>query len=181
MKVRSFEYQNKDTPLLKKDAIFRILFALLFFIVFVWQIIFIFRDYSLHTLTTLKAAVGTIVLIVSILFDLVAFAYAYRAVDTLSKIKLHGHAVRMVTIFSDNKKGSFVRMYDKLTKLIALVMGLALVSGLTYAILEYFYYSSISFYLPILFFIAVSGFNTVYHVTTEIKVMKEVQSYNNIY
>lgn len=180
MRVRRFEYQSKDTPLLKKDIIFRMLFVLLFTIAFIWQIVFMFRDYATHNLTTTHGIVGSCVLIISLLFDIVAFVYAYRSINILQKIKIHGHAVKMITVLSDNRKGSFLKLYNLITKLIAIVMSLALVSGLTYGILEYVYYSTISFYLPILFFVAVSGFNTVYHVTAEIRTIKEVQEYYSV-
>ncbi len=177
MKLEKFEYRNKDVPIIKKDTAFRMLFVGLFLLVFIWQLAFMIRDFSLGTLTTIKSIVAVIVLIVSLVFILVAFSYAYRSISILSDIKHYGKSVKTLTVLSDNRRGSFVRMYSLLTKFITLIMVLALLSGLTYGILEYSYFHTISFYLPIMFFVAVSGLNSVYHISTEIKVMQEVEKY----
>ena len=181
MKTKRFEYHNKNVPMLKKEIAFRLLFTLLFFVTFIWQFAFILREYSLGTLTTLKSVVSIIVLIVTLVFTIVTLVYAYRCINVMSSIKLHGKAVRFITILSDNKKGSFLKLYSLMNRFITLVMALALVSGITYSILELIYYSSISFYIPILFFVAISGFNSVYHIKAEIQTIKEVQEYNSIY
>ncbi len=177
MKLETFEYHNKDVPMLKKDMAFRILFVGLFFIVFLWQLLFMIRDFSLGTLTTIKSIVAVVVLLVSFMFMLVAFVYAYRSINIVNDVKHHGKSVKTLTVLSDNKRGSFIRMYSLLTRFITLIMVLALLSGLTYGILEYVYYKTISFYLPIMFFVAASGLNSVYHIHAEIKLMNDVQKY----
>ncbi len=181
MTTRRYEYHNKDIPMIKKDIVFRFIFLALFAFAFAWQFAFILRDFSLNTLTQTKTLVGIIALLMCLLFVLVALTYAYRGINIINSIKHHGKSVKNVTVVSDTKKGSFVKMYSHLTRFITLIMALALVSGLTYGILEYIYYSTISFYLPIMLLVTTAGLNSVYHITTEIKIMKEVQEYNSIY
>lgn len=181
MKFKKLEYQHKDMPLLKKDTIFRLVFMSLFLIIFVWQLISMFFNYFQNSLSMTMMIVSVIVLLVSLILTLTALIYAFRDINIINQIRHQGKAVRTISVISNNKKGSFLKMYNYLSKFIAFVMFLVLVCGVTYSVLELVYYSSITFYMPILILFAISGFNSVYHIKMEMKTIDDVQEYNALY
>ena len=107
--------------------------------------------------------------------------YAFRSINIINSIKRKGKAVRVVTTLRNNDKGSFIKLYSIITQIIAVVVLLVLVSALTYSILELVYYSSVSFYMPVLFLFAFSGFNSVYHINAEIDLIQNVKEFSSIY
>lgn len=181
MRAKRFEYRHKDIPFLKKDIAFRIVFTFLFFAIFLWQLIIMFYNHSQGTLTNVMLIVSIFVLVGSLIFTLTAMLYAFRSINIINSIKRKGKAVRVVTTLRNNDKGSFIKLYSIITQIIAVVVLLVLVSALTYSILELVYYSSVSFYMPVLFLFAFSGFNSVYHINAEIDLIQNVKEFSSIY
>ncbi len=181
MKFKKLEYQHKDLPFLKKDTGYRILFMSLFFLIFIWQLISMFSYYLSDSLSTTMLIVSIFVMLTSLILTFTALIYAFRNLNIMNQIRHSGKSVRTISIISDNKKGSFLKMFNLLTKFIGFVMLLVLVCGLTYSILEIIYYSSITFYMPVLFLFAISGFNSIYHIKAEMNTIQNVNEYNAIY
>lgn len=181
MKTERFEFQNKDIPMLKKDIFFRMFFMSLFVFVFVWQFVLFILHYMRDDLSKLNLIVTIIILIVSLLFAVISLAYAIRSLAIIQKIRLHGSAVKQITIISNAKSNSFLRLYSIITQLIAFVMIVILASAITYSILQYVYFTTQSYYLPILFFVSFAGFNSVYHIKEEIKTIQNVREFKNFF
>lgn len=181
MKAQRFEYQNKDVPMLKKEVFFRMLFMLLFVAIFVWQFVLFVFSYIHGNLTTIKLLAAIAVLIVALLFAMVSFIYGLRCLNIIQKIALHGNAVRTITIISSARKSSFLRLYLIVTQLIAIAMIVVMACTITYSVLQYVYFTTVSYYLPILFLVAFSGFNSVYHIKQEIKTIQNVNEFNSMF
>ncbi len=181
MKFKKLEYQHKDLPILKKDMIFRIIFMSLFLAIFIWQLISMFFNYFHDSLSNTMLIVSVFVMLISLILALTALIYAFRDINIINEVRHQGKAVRTISVISNNKKGSFLKMYNYLSKFIAFVMMLVLVCGVTYSVLELVYFSSITFYMPILILFAISGFNSVYHIKMEMNTISSVQEYNALY
>ncbi len=181
MRTKRYEYQHKDIPMLKKDFAFRIFFMCLFIFVFVWQFILFVVSYRRNDLSTIKLAESIIVMFVTLVFASISISYAFKDIGIMQRIKLHGVAVKNIIILSGVKKNSFLKIYYIISQIIAFAMIVVLVSAITYAILQYVYFTTFSFYLPILFFVSFSGFNSVYHIRYEIKTIQNVKAFNSYF
>ncbi len=181
MKFKKLEYQHKDLPILKKDMIFRIIFMSLFLAIFIWQLISMFFNYFHDSLSNTMLIVSVFVMLISLILALTALIYAFRDINIINEVRHQGKAVRTISVISNNKKGSFLKMFNYLSKFIAFAMMLVLVCGITYSVLELVYFSSITFYMPILILFAISGFNSVYHIKMEMNTISSVQEYNALY
>ncbi len=179
---KTYEFTNRNVPILKKDIVMRILFAFLFLVTFVWQFVLLVVRYTASDLTGIMMGIGIFTMVVSLFMGIVASLYAYRSIVTISNVKKRGSMKRRINLLSKStKKSSFITMYSVLCKVLAVIMLMVLASGVTYAILELIFNSTHSFYLPILLLVTTSGFNSVYHLQYEIRTINEVQEYNSIY
>ena len=104
-----------------------------------------------------------------------------KSLVAMKEIKNQGRSVNSVKLLVKSDKNSFIKLYSILSIVLALVMLFVAVCGITYLILQLIYLKTYSFYLPILFFITVCGFNSVYHIRYEITTMKDVEKYNSRY
>lgn len=182
MQTKRFEYHYKDVPSLKKDCSIRILFAVLFFAVFIWQSIMCFFQFSNENeITSLSIASTIFVMILSLLMGLISLLFAFRLINSLNNIRRKGKSVQPMTTIFGIDKTSYARLYYIVNFLIVIAMIAVLSCGITMFVLEIIYYSKVSYYLPILFVIALCGFNSVYHINEEIKTVKNVQEFNSIY
>lgn len=181
MNSKRFEYHTKDIPFLKKDLILRFVFALLFFVIFVWQFIAMVVAYNNQTIHTGMIILGVITLILSLFMAVMSFIYGYKSMMVMSEIKKRGKAVRNVSIIGSVRNKSFIRMYFTLTKVLAVVMAMLFIAGLTYTILQLVFYGTVPFYLPMLLWLTLSGFNSTYHVNNEIKTLEQVQEFNRAF
>ena len=181
MGKKRFEYQHKDKPALKKDIAFRLMFAVLFLGVFVWQIIDLVLVKKNGNATALNIVIGAIVLFFALMFILVAILYAIHDINTLRQINKNGKSIRVVTVFNVKSKTSIVKLYSAVTKIIAIVMLLLFCSACTYSVLQFVHYSTIPYYLPALLLLCLSGFNAVFHINAQIDLMKNVYEYHSVY
>lgn len=181
MTMERFEYQHKDLPMLKRDIIFRFIFVFLFSAIFIWQLVLLLTNYVRSTLSPMKTIVAVILLVVSLMFAVISFTYAFKSLNIIQRVILHGTAVRHISIISNAKKDSFLRMYSLAMQLITLAMVVILCCTVTYNILEYVYFTTISFYLPVLLFVCIAGFNSVYHIKDEIKTIQNVREFSSIF
>ncbi len=181
MRAKKFEYHHKDIPVLKRDIAMRITFTIIFFAIFIWQFISLLVTYTYDTLTTPMILASAIVMVSMLTMCAISFSYAFKSVNIISDVKRRGRAVRSVSLMFGIKKNSFVKIYSILTQLIALVMVVLMTSAITYSILQYIYYSTMSYYIPILVAISICGFNSVYHISFEIERIKTVELFNAIY
>lgn len=181
MNLKKFEYQNKDVPFLKKDVIFRILFAVLFVAVFVWQIVSLFLQYSKSSLNVAMIISTIIVLLTSLLFALLSILYALKDLRIVSVVNKRGRSIDTVSIMFNTEKKGFLNLYKIINEVLAVLSLLVLIFSLTYSVLEFYYFSAVSYYMPVLLLIVVSGFNASYHLNTEIATIQTVQEFNKIY
>jgi len=181
MNSKLFEYSTKDRPFLKQDIRMRITFLSLFVLTFAWQFISIIVAGVKETLTNTQLFVGIFSCLIMLLFGLICLMYLNKSTTTVRKIKKDGKAVSSVMLLMKTDKKSFVWFYNILSKVLAVIMAMVAICAVTYLILEIIYYTTYSFYMPILFFITICGFNSVYHIQYEIKTMKDVEKHNNAY
>lgn len=177
-----YEFTHKNIPYLKKDIVFRVIYGIAFLLMFIWQFVLLVINYTNGSLSNLMMGVAIFTLVTAMMLCLVTALYAYRDVKTISEINKNGSMIKRVNLIGQNvKKGSFIKMYNVLSQILAVVMLMVFASGVTYAILQLIYYSTLSFYLPILFLVTISGFNGVYHLQTEIHTIREVAHYNRAF
>ena len=181
MHSKRFEYHTKDIPFLKKDCIFRFVFTALFFAIFVWQFVCMVSKYISGDMNTLMVILAVITLVLALFMAVMSFIYGYKSIMIISDIKKKGKAVRDVAIIGSAKSKSFLRMYGVFSRVMAVAMAMLFISGLTYIILEIIYYSSVSFYIPMLLWLVISGFNSTYHIDNEIKTVAQVQEFVRAY
>ena len=168
MRTKRFEFNKKDVNHLKKDIILRTLFSILFLTVFVWQMISIVKKSTGNNLSIIQTTVSIIVLIGSLLLGLVSLFYAFKDFRIISVIKVNGRCINSVPILFSTKKSGFVWLYNILIQILTLATTLVLIACITYTILEISYFATISFYVPILVFVCISGYNAIYHIREEI-------------
>ncbi len=181
MGTRSLEYRTKDLPFIKKDLIYRLFFSVLFLVVFIWQLAEFALDSIDDNLSTIKILVTICVLLSSMMFTILCIVYAHKDLSIINEIKKHGSAVRNVRTFTNKKKDSFLKLYSTVASVIAVVMLALLCFVVTYSVLEIIYYSTISYYMPLLFLISFCGFNSVFHINYELKSMKQIGEYNKVF
>ncbi len=182
MLTKKFEYHYKDVPTLRKDTSVRVLFSVLFFIVFFWQTIMCFFMFANEQeITALTIGSTIFVMVFSLIMGLISLLFAVRDVKILNQIRQRGKAIRPLTPVFGIEKNSFAKLYYIINFIIVIAMIAVLSCGITMFVLEIIYYSNVSYYLPILFVISLTGFNCVYHISNEINTVKSVQEFNSIY
>lgn len=177
---KRFEYQHKDIGYLKKDIAFRTIFSVLFIGIFVWQIVNMFMGFSSIT-QNLQIVTSIIVLISCLMLAFVSLTFVFKDFRIISAIKNNGKCVSSVQLLVQTKKRSFIWLYSLLIKFFTLVTSLVLIASVTYTILEVTFLSSISFFMPFLFMICLSGFNSIYHIKDEIHTQNYVQEQQPLY
>lgn len=181
MAAKRFEYQHKDIPFLKKDIRYRLIFSALFLLTFCWQLMNIIMAQSANALDKLEIIIGAVTMVFCLMFTCVALLYSMQDIKTINKINRTGKSVKNVTLLSTTKKDSLIRMYAFISDIITIIMLIILASAVTYSVLQYIHSATVSYYLPALAMLTLSGFNGVWHMNNEIKLMKNVQEYNSIY
>ena len=181
MNLKNFEYFYKDVPFLKKELLFRAIFAVLFFAVFLIQLIAMVKYLIVDELIIGMAISSGIVLITCALFCFISILYILKVTRIISVINTKGRCVSSVDILLNTKKGSFIKLYSGVCDILAILSTIVLVCSLTYSLLEATYYSKISFYLPLLITICLTAFYSVFHLKTELKTIQTVNQYNSIY
>lgn len=181
MNQKRFEYQNKDIPFLKKDALKRILYMFLFLGVFALQLtMFIFNQIeNKNTKTTV--IVAAFVMLVSFIFALMSFAYAFKDLRLIGVVKNNGFVVSAVSVMPSIEKRSFLRLYSLLTNLLSLLLLLLFISTVTYGVLQFMHFATYSAYLPAILLITILGLNSSYHVKHEIELTKTVKEYQTAF
>lgn len=181
MNLKNFEYLNKDIPFLKKELLFRSIFAVMFFAVFLIQFISMIKLLISQTLNIGMAISTTVVLLTCALFCLISIVYMLKTLNIIKTINNQGRCVSSVDILLNTKKDSFIKLYSIVCDILALVASIVLVCSFTYAILQASYYATTSYYLPLLVTISLSAFYSVFHIKNEIKTVQTVNQYNSIY
>ena len=180
MGLKKFEYHSKNIPFLKRDIALRLVFVLVFFAIFAWQFISLMQN--LDSGVNVGMIIATIaVLICSLLFAGISILYCLKSFKILTVVKKTGRCLSSVPILFDTSKKGFLKMYSIITEVLAIVCAIVLLCSLIYSLLEMAYFSSISYYMPVLAIICACGFNSVYHINAEIAIAKNVQEYNSIY
>lgn len=181
MNTKRFEYFHKDIKQLKIDIAFRIFFSILFIACFVWQMVSMIMV-SLHdSLTVAQSVASGIVLVSSLMLCLVTFSYAFKDLRIIASIKMNGKCISSVSILFSTRKSGFLKLYSYLTQFLTLAVTLVLVACITYSILQVTILSTISFYMPLLLTICVSGYNSIYHIKDEITTQNTVQEQQSSY
>lgn len=181
MKAQKFQFRHKDVPMLRKDVAMRTFFCLLFVGIFVWQTLIMFFSYFNTKLSTFELVSSILTMAVSLLMSIVSFIFVFRSLNNLICIKKSGHAVGVKTPLFNSKKTGFLNLYYVISTAIVFVMTIVLICAVTYAVLEGVFYNQFSIFLPALVLTAISGYNSIYHIKNEIKVLAEVETYNTVY
>ncbi|MBR6779288.1 MAG: hypothetical protein IKM43_04025 [Clostridia bacterium] len=179
MNLKKFEYMNKDIPFLKKDIKCRLAFLILFASLIVWQ--FVLFLLQIDSLNVIMITIGIVVMLLSFVLCVVMLMYAFKDIKILEIVKKRGSVVSSVSLLPSIKKRSFIKLYSSLSWLLAISMMLLLVSALTYSVLEFVYFNIVSFYLPLIMFVTLTAFNTVYHLKNEIKIVETIREYHDAY
>lgn len=181
MKSKVFEYLNKDVPMLRKDIFFRAVSAMMFLTVFVIQIISLIKKVTNHALNIGMIVSSSIVLLVCLLFGVISILYMLKTLRIISVINARGRCVSSVEVLIDTKRDGFTRLYSLVCQILALLATIVLVCSLTYSVLQVSYYSSLSFYLPLLATICLTSYYSVFHLKNELKIAETVNEYHSIY
>ena len=180
MNLKQFEYRNKDIPFLYRHIAMRFLFFILFLVLFVWQIISMWIHASNGGLKFSYILSAMIVLITSLAIIILSLMYCFKNFRIITAIKEKGSCVSSVAVFFSTKKASFIRLYKFINQIFALASLLVLVCSLTYTVLQISVLSHVSFYMPVLFLICITGFYSVFQISEEIKICEQVSEYNHI-
>jgi len=181
MNRKRFEYYHKDIKQLKIDIVFRIVFSILFMACFVWQMVSTVMASMKGPLSIMQIVVSCLVLLTSLSLCFITFIYAFKDFRIIAAIKMNGKCVSSVSILFSIKKASFVKLYSYLIQVLTLAVSLVLIACITYSILQVTILSTISFYMPLLVTICVSGYNSIYHVKDEITTQNTVQQQQPLY
>ena len=122
MNLKKFEYLNKDIPFLKKDIAFRVVFALIYFAVFVWQ----FVSLMMHTINGEHISIPMIistafVMILAVLFAGLSLMYCFKSFKVLGVINKNGRCVSSVEILFNTNKRSFIKLYSFITEALSII------------------------------------------------------------
>ena len=180
MNSKRYEYTHKDIPYLKKDIFFRALFAILLVAVFIWQFVSLIYLTITSSMTIMQIASSCLVIFCSLMLAFISLMYALKDFRIISAIKMNGRCVSAVQMLIRTNKKSFIWLYSVLIQFLTLITSLVLICSIVYTILEVTYLSTTSFYLPLLFMICISGFNSIYHIKDEIHTQNFVQEYYNV-
>lgn len=178
MNSKKFEYSYKDIPSLKKDIVIRSCFSFSFLCIFIWQFIDIIVTAMNSSLTIMQIASALIVIASTLLLSLVSLLYVFKDFRIIAAVKINGRCISSVQMLVTTSKRGFLNLYRLLTQMLTLLTSLILICSITYTILQAAYLSYISFYLPLLLLICMSGFNSIYHINEEMRTQKNVQEYN---
>ncbi len=181
MNKKSFVYYNKDIKQLKIDIVFRMIFSVMFLACFLWQMVSMIVVSIKGSLSLMESISAAIVLFMSIVLFFVTFSYAFKDFRIIAAIKMNGKCVSSALILFSTKRTGFVKLYSLLIQLLTLAVTLILIASITYSILEVAVLSTISFYMPLLLTICVSGYNSIYHIKDEIRTQNIVQEQQLLY
>jgi len=181
MNQKRFQYQNKDIPFLKKDIKARMFFMVLFGIVFFMQMILLILNVIDGTATLTMAIVSAIIMLVSLVFSILSLIFAFKDIQAIDVIKKTGFVVSSISLMPSIEKNSFTKLYSTLTYIIAFAMLIALVGIITYSILQFVYFTTVSFYLPLMLLVTVCGFNSAYHIKHEIEIIQTVLNFQTAF
>lgn len=181
MNFKKFEYHHKDIPMLKKDVIIRILFTVLFFALLIWQFVSLLINYTTASVTLPILVSAIIVIVMSALLAGLSLIYAFKSLKTLATIKQYGYCVSSVDILFSVKKSGFLNLYSIVTNIITLITTLVLITSVVYAFLEVAYFSAISFFMPVLMLLCLSGYNSSYQIKNEIDIQQFVDEFHKVF
>lgn len=178
MNNKVFEYFRKDIPFIKKDCLFRLIFSGLYLLIFVWQIITLIVNLAKKSYNIGMLISSVVVLVLCLLFIAISLMYSLKNIRIISVIKTRGKCTSSVFMLHNLKKDSYIKLYSVVTQILAVVISLVLICCITYSILEISYYSTISFYMPLLFVTCLTGYYSMIHIQNEIKLAQTVQEYH---
>lgn len=180
MGKKTFEYFHKDIPLLKKDMRTRLSFVILFSICFIAQLgLLIYKLYT-RSATTFMAVVSAIVMLFALIFTILSLSFAFKDLQLINGIKKSGSVIHEMSLLPSISNDKAVKIYLMICKILAVAMLLVLACGITYNVLEIIYFSTFSFFIPMLVLVCIVGFNTVYHVKHEIETIQNTKEYSSI-
>lgn len=178
MNSKRFEYSYKDIPSLKKDIFVRSFYALCFLSIFIWQFVDMIVTAIVSTVSIMQTCSAIIVIASTLLLTFVSLLYAFKDFRIIAAVKMNGRCVSSVQMLITTSKKGFLNLYKSLTQFLTLLTCLILICSITYSILQLAVMSYVSFYLPLLLLICMSGFNSIYHINEEMRTQKNVQEYN---
>lgn len=181
MNLKNFEYINKDVPFLKKDLLFRASFAVLFFAVFLIQLVATLKNLVVSSLSVGNIISSIVVLTTCGLFCFLSILYMIKNLRIIEVVNTKGKCVSSVDVLVKIDKSSFIKLYSIVCDILTLLASIVLICSFTYTFLQATYYSSISFYLPLLITIVLTSYYAVFHIKNEIKTIQTVNQYNSIY
>lgn len=172
MKVKNISYNSTHIPDFKKHIVWLGLFAIgVIIIAFFQATILIKANNNGVELTTLEMVAGFGCLIVSLVYVLFMVAEISRHFVLIKKINDNGFVERRTFVFDYSSKFSFGNLF-RLFEYIVLTATVIFVIGFTtYCVLNYVYYTTINYYLPIILMV----FVTTFYATKLIELKYEVE------
>ena len=177
MNQKKFEFQHKDLPFLKKDFRTRMLYIVLFVGVLIAQAAMLISSFITGKTSSIMVIISLAIIFISFMLVVLSLSFALRSLRLINVIRAHGYAVTAISVLPSMQKDRFAKIYALMSQILSVVMLIVLACGLTYSLLEFVYFTTFSFYLPLLLLVAIVGFNTVYHVNHEIKMVQSVKEY----
>lgn len=175
MGYKKIEYTHKNISQLKSENRYRILFAIFFLLVLTAQIVlFIIEG---QKLSNIKYFIGFFVMISSFLMATTSILYFLKNNRIITQILTEASAVRMSANFLNTDKSYVLKLYAVFNIILTALSSIILLCSLVYTFLEFAYYSNLTFFLPILLLICISGYNTVFHIKYEILTAENVDKY----
>ncbi|MCQ2565023.1 MAG: hypothetical protein MJ152_04125, partial [Clostridia bacterium] len=146
MKTKKFEYVLKDVPMLKRDMFLRLIYFFLFVAVCVLQVVTIIM--FANQFTTLHYIISCSVCVMSLMLALISMWYATSDVASINMIKRNGHHVKNSPMMFASSESFLFKMFNFMSKVLAVIMIAVALSAITYNILQYIYYQTISIFIP---------------------------------
>lgn len=169
-----YTYYRKDEKFLKNDYAMRQLFFILFNIVTIWQLINVFSKQNKQELTTPLLILSIFVIVTSLIYSIICFAYAMKNLKILNNIKENGNYTTTENILPSIKDGSCIKILQFINLAVSLILTFVFVFSLLYVILKVSFMAKISFYFPTLLLLCFVGYFTVYHIHHEIKIVQNI-------
>ncbi len=179
MDTKKLEYMDKDVPTIKKDLVLRIVFAVLFAVSFAWQLVAMILSHD--NISVIMLVLSSVTMIFSIMFGFASILYAIKDLKILEKIRLRGKSINNVNFVFNIEKRSFIHLYSFITSILAIIATFLLFASLTYSVLAYIYYNTISFYLPTVLAFVSWCYNSSYHLKNEIYISQNVAQFNSMF
>lgn len=159
MKVKRINYNSTHVPEFRKYMVWLSLFAIGVTLIAVFQAFLLVKANSKGIeLSTIEKIVGFGCLIFSLAFILLMIGEISRHIVLIKKIKVSGFIESKTFGFDYTSKFSFGNLFRIFEYIVLIACIIFVVGFTTYSVLNYIYYTTVNYYLPIAMMVLVSTF-----------------------